>query len=113
MPVSVRDAPVTVLCAWGCGMLPHRMLIYDALDARCRVVKLRGKIADCAVCSDDPSITCIEDRWGPGGGGAHNSHSLRRDVHTLARATLAVLASCRTPASMPRTKPTLRRGLRL
>ncbi|XP_009079016.1 PREDICTED: adenylyltransferase and sulfurtransferase MOCS3 [Acanthisitta chloris] len=37
------------------------MLLFDALEGRFRDIKLRPKRADCAVCGDDPSVTCLQD----------------------------------------------------
>ncbi|NXD52752.1 MOCS3 sulfurtransferase, partial [Corvus moneduloides] len=37
------------------------MLMFDALEGRFRNIKLRPKKADCAVCGDNPSITCLQD----------------------------------------------------
>ncbi|KAM7038349.1 adenylyltransferase and sulfurtransferase MOCS3 isoform 1-T1 [Acridotheres tristis] len=37
------------------------MLMFDALEGRFRNIKLRPRKADCAVCGDKPSITCLQD----------------------------------------------------
>ncbi|XP_071428774.1 adenylyltransferase and sulfurtransferase MOCS3 [Pithys albifrons albifrons] len=39
----------------------HFMLVFDALEGRFRNIKLRPKRLDCAVCGDNPSITCLQD----------------------------------------------------
>ncbi|XP_005057526.1 PREDICTED: adenylyltransferase and sulfurtransferase MOCS3 [Ficedula albicollis] len=40
----------------------HRyMLMFDALEGRFRNIKLRPRKADCAVCGEQPSITCLQD----------------------------------------------------
>ena len=39
-----------------------RLLIYDALDARCRIVKLRGRVSTCPACGDIPTINSVADR---------------------------------------------------
>jgi hypothetical protein len=35
--------------------------VYDGADVRVRVVKLRGRSADCAVCGDAPTIRSMQD----------------------------------------------------
>ncbi|KAM4891194.1 adenylyltransferase and sulfurtransferase MOCS3 [Sylvia borin] len=48
--------------ASGMGSSFHRhMLMFDALEGRFRNIKLRPRKADCAVCGDRPSITCLQD----------------------------------------------------
>ncbi|NXJ24768.1 MOCS3 sulfurtransferase, partial [Dicrurus megarhynchus] len=37
------------------------MLMFDALEGRFRNIKLRPKKPDCAVCGDNPSVTCLQD----------------------------------------------------
>ncbi|NXP68777.1 MOCS3 sulfurtransferase, partial [Chloropsis cyanopogon] len=37
------------------------MLMFDALEGRFRNIKLRPRKADCAVCGDNPSVTCLQD----------------------------------------------------
>ncbi|NXW72890.1 adenylyltransferase and sulfurtransferase MOCS3 [Hirundo rustica] len=37
------------------------MLMFDALEGRFRNIKLRPRRADCAVCGDSPSVTCLQD----------------------------------------------------
>ncbi|NWX26473.1 MOCS3 sulfurtransferase, partial [Notiomystis cincta] len=37
------------------------MLVFDALEGRFRNIKLRPRKADCAVCGERPSITCLQD----------------------------------------------------
>ncbi|PKK25092.1 molybdenum cofactor synthesis 3, partial [Columba livia] len=37
------------------------MLMFDALQGRFRNIKLRPKKPDCAVCGDNPSVTCLQD----------------------------------------------------
>ncbi|XP_059336771.1 adenylyltransferase and sulfurtransferase MOCS3 isoform X2 [Ammospiza nelsoni] len=41
--------------------LSGSMLTFDALEGRFRNIKLRPRRADCAVCGDSPSITCLQD----------------------------------------------------
>ena len=41
--------------------LAGRLLVLDGADARCRVVRLRPRAADCLVCGDAPSITSLAD----------------------------------------------------
>ncbi|XP_064586061.1 adenylyltransferase and sulfurtransferase MOCS3 [Zonotrichia leucophrys gambelii] len=41
--------------------LSGSMLMFDALEGRFRNIKLRPRRADCAVCGDSPSITCLQD----------------------------------------------------
>ena len=38
-----------------------RLNIYDALEGRNRVVKIRGKLSICSVCGSSPSITNISE----------------------------------------------------
>ncbi|KAF4802076.1 Adenylyltransferase and sulfurtransferase MOCS3 [Turdus rufiventris] len=48
--------------ASGMGCSYHRyMLMFDALEGRFRHIKLRPRKAECAVCGDTPSITCLQD----------------------------------------------------
>ena len=35
------------------------MFIFDALDGRCRVIKLRARVKSCKVCGDLPTITSL------------------------------------------------------
>uniref|UniRef100_A0A663EMS3 Molybdenum cofactor synthesis 3 n=1 Tax=Aquila chrysaetos chrysaetos TaxID=223781 RepID=A0A663EMS3_AQUCH len=37
------------------------MLMFDAREGRFRNIKLRPKKPDCAVCGDNPSVTCLQD----------------------------------------------------
>ncbi|XP_072206413.1 adenylyltransferase and sulfurtransferase MOCS3 [Excalfactoria chinensis] len=37
------------------------MLMFDAREGRFRNIKLRPKKSDCAVCGDNPSVTCLQD----------------------------------------------------
>uniref|UniRef100_A0A8C0FML9 Molybdenum cofactor synthesis 3 n=1 Tax=Bubo bubo TaxID=30461 RepID=A0A8C0FML9_BUBBB len=37
------------------------MLMFDAHEGRFRNIKLRPKKPDCAVCGDNPSVTCLQD----------------------------------------------------
>ncbi|NXX03001.1 MOCS3 sulfurtransferase, partial [Larus smithsonianus] len=37
------------------------MLMFDAREGRFRNIKLRPKKADCAVCGDNPTVTCLQD----------------------------------------------------
>ncbi|NXT78623.1 MOCS3 sulfurtransferase, partial [Zapornia atra] len=37
------------------------MLMFDAREGRFRNIKLRPKKADCAVCGDNPAVTCLQD----------------------------------------------------
>ncbi|NWU27213.1 MOCS3 sulfurtransferase, partial [Dyaphorophyia castanea] len=39
----------------------QHMLMFDALEGRFRNIKLRPKKPDCAVCGDNPSVTCLQD----------------------------------------------------
>jgi molybdopterin/thiamine biosynthesis adenylyltransferase len=48
--------------------LNKRLCVYDALDARFRIVNIRGKSEKCIVCGPDPSIKSIldSDAWSSG-----------------------------------------------
>ncbi|XP_074867418.1 adenylyltransferase and sulfurtransferase MOCS3 [Carettochelys insculpta] len=37
------------------------MLMFDALEGRFRNIRLRPKKPDCAICGDNPAVTCLED----------------------------------------------------
>uniref|UniRef100_A0A7G3AT46 Adenylyltransferase and sulfurtransferase MOCS3 homolog n=1 Tax=Lutzomyia longipalpis TaxID=7200 RepID=A0A7G3AT46_LUTLO len=43
------------------GVLSKQLLVYDGFEARFRTLKLRGKIKDCASCSENPTITQLID----------------------------------------------------
>ena len=52
-----------------------KLLIFDGADTRFRVVKLKGRRDDCAVCGKDPSIRSMEDRQVKGDCSWCNAHS--------------------------------------
>jgi adenylyltransferase/sulfurtransferase len=38
-----------------------KLLIFDGLDGRTRTVNLRARSSECAICSENPSITQLQD----------------------------------------------------
>ncbi|NXU86521.1 MOCS3 sulfurtransferase, partial [Xiphorhynchus elegans] len=49
-----------ILSGMGCSF-NRFMLMFDALEGRFRNIKLRPKKPDCAVCGDNPTVTCLQD----------------------------------------------------
>ncbi|NXM63423.1 MOCS3 sulfurtransferase, partial [Illadopsis cleaveri] len=60
--IGCMQALEVLKIASGMGSSFHQhMLMFDALEGRFRNIKLRPRKADCAVCGDKPSITCLQD----------------------------------------------------
>ncbi|NXD04145.1 MOCS3 sulfurtransferase, partial [Certhia familiaris] len=60
--IGCMQALEVLKIASGMGSSFHQyMLMFDALEGRFRNIKLRPKKADCAVCGDSPSVTCLQD----------------------------------------------------
>ncbi|XP_027553386.1 adenylyltransferase and sulfurtransferase MOCS3 [Neopelma chrysocephalum] len=60
--IGCMQALEVLKIASGMGSSFNRfMLMFDALEGRFRNIKLRPKKPDCAVCGDNPTVTCLQD----------------------------------------------------
>ncbi|NXA03342.1 MOCS3 sulfurtransferase, partial [Sapayoa aenigma] len=60
--IGCMQALEVIKIASGIGSSFNRfMLMFDALEGRFRNIRLRPKRPDCAVCGDNPTVTCLQD----------------------------------------------------
>eukprot|EP01119_Soliformovum_irregulare_P017490 TRINITY_DN5211_c0_g1_i1.p1 TRINITY_DN5211_c0_g1~~TRINITY_DN5211_c0_g1_i1.p1 ORF type:complete len:424 (+),score=85.81 TRINITY_DN5211_c0_g1_i1:2-1273(+) len=51
---------IKIVCGFG-DILSQKLLLFDAVNARFRTIKLRGKNPACAICGENPSVKALID----------------------------------------------------